>query len=71
MKCFKYDALLKCDKEKYSSAILGEIRQTYEKMIETGTVWETEIGASDFNNAGSLCHGWSSIPIYYYNILLK
>lgn len=71
MKCFKYDALLKCDKEKYASAILGEIRQTYEKMIETGTVWETEIGASDFNNAGSLCHGWSSIPIYYYNILLK
>ena len=71
MKCFKYDALIKCDKEKYKDAILGEIRKTYEKMIETGTVWETEVGESDFHDAGSLCHGWSSIPIYYYNILLK
>ena len=69
MKCFKYDALIKCDKEKYKGAILGEIRKAYEKMIETGTVWETEVGASDFGNAGSLCHGWSSIPIYYYNVL--
>ena len=40
-------------------------------MLKTGnnTVWETELGESDFSNAGSLCHGWSSIPIYYYNIL--
>ena len=69
MKCFKYDAMLLCNKEKYAPYVLDEIRTTYEKMIPGGTVWETEIGASDFNNAGSLCHGWSSIPIYYYNIL--
>lgn len=32
---------------------------------ETGTFWETELGAADFGGAGSLCHGWSAIPVYY------
>jgi hypothetical protein len=42
-------------------------------MVESGstTVWETEIGASDFHGAGSLCHGWSAMPIYYYHKLLN
>ena len=71
MKCFKYDAMLLVSKEKYKSAVLDEIRTTYEKMIPTGTVWETDEGASAFDNAGSLCHGWSAIPIYYYHRLLK
>ncbi len=69
MKCQVYDALIKTNKEKYKSFILDDIRKTYEPMIESGTVWETVIGASDFDNAGSLCHGWSSTPIYYYSIL--
>lgn len=71
MKPFKYDALLKVNKEKYKPVILGEIRQTYKKMLDEGstTVWETINGASDFDNAGSLCHGWSAIPVYYYHIL--
>ena len=40
-------------------------------MVELGlgTVWETEQGEADFHNAGSLCHGWSALPIYYYHIL--
>ncbi len=68
-KCFKYDALLKTDEE-YKAVILDEIRSTYLKMAEqTNTVWETAEGESAFDNAGSLCHGWSAIPIYYYNIL--
>ena len=71
MKCFKYDAMLQTDREKYAPIILDDIRATYEKMIPVGTVWETEIGESDFNNAGSLCHGWSSIPIFYYHKILK
>ena len=67
MKIFKYDALLATDKETYQAWILNEIRREYGKMIEQGdTVWETIDGASAFNNAGSLCHGWSAIPIYYY-----
>ena len=67
MKIFKYDALLATDKEKYGEWVLNEIRREYGKMIAQGdTVWETIDGASAFDNAGSLCHGWSAIPIYYY-----
>ena len=28
--------------------------------------WETTNGASDFGFAGSLCHGWSAVPIYIF-----
>lgn len=69
MKCFVYDALLSTGGE-YKDYILNEIRQNYEPMIKTGTAWETVVGKDDFDGAGSLCHGWSSIPIYYYNKLL-
>ena len=69
MKCFKYDALLSVNKEKYRNAVLEEIRKTYKPMLETGTVWETAVGRDDFFLAGSLCHGWSSIPIYYFHQL--
>ena len=73
MKTFKYDALLKCDKAKYQSAVLEEIRQDYEKMLAAGatSVWETTDGASAFDNAGSLCHGWIAIPIVYFETLLR
>lgn len=70
MKIFKYDALLVTDKEKYHEWELNEIRREYGKMIEQGnTVWETIDGASAFDDAGSLCHGWSAIPVYYYTKL--
>lgn len=71
MKTFKYDALIKSDKNKYKENILDEIRKTYKKMLDFGstTVWETIEGDKAFSNAGSLCHGWSAIPIYYFNIL--
>ena len=68
MKIFKYDALLATDKEKYQAWVLKEIRREYGKMIEQGnTVWETIDGASAFDNAGSLCHGWSAVPILFLN----
>ena len=68
MKCFKYDALLKVDEE-YKDVILAEIRTAYKKMLDEGsdTVWETDEGAAAFDHAGSLCHGWSAIPVYYYH----
>ena len=71
MRVFYYDALLLADKERYTDYILADIERLYTPMLKTGnnTVWETELGASDFDDAGSLCHGWSAIPIYYYNIL--
>ncbi|MBQ8372518.1 MAG: hypothetical protein IJX38_06260 [Clostridia bacterium] len=72
MQGYVYDALIEVDRDRYKSYILDTIERTYEPMFEmgTGTVWETELGESDFHNAGSLCHGWSAIPIYYYHLLL-
>ena len=71
MRAFLYDALLLVDRDRYGSYVLEDIERIYTPMLRTGnnTVWETELGESDFSNAGSLCHGWSAIPIYYYNIL--
>ena len=71
MRCFKYDALLEINKEKYKDFILCDIDEKYKKMLDEGatTFWETELGADDIN-AGSLCHGWSAMPVYYYSILL-
>ncbi len=73
MRCFLNDALLKINKEKYAPIILEQIEKLYIPMLEFGstTVWETEIGESDFENAASLCHGWSAMPIYYYHTLLS
>ena len=72
MLCFKYDACVKVDKEYFAPMILEDIERIYTPMIEFGgtTVWETELGESDFDNVGSLCHGWSALPIYYYNTLV-
>lgn len=71
MKPFKYGAMLKVDRKKYKNVILDEIRATYKPMEDggSGTVWETIEGAEAFDNAGSLCHGWSAIPIYYFDLL--
>lgn len=67
MRCFKYDALLETDK-KYSDYVLNDIAVRYKSMLDAGATsfWETEAGESDFDNAGSLCHGWSAMPVYYY-----
>lgn len=66
MKCFKYDALLKVDPQ-YHADITREICDTYRVMLDSGssTVWEVVDGAHAFEDAGSLCHGWSAIPIVY------
>ena len=71
MVCFKYDALIKTDKEKYAPFIIKSIEKTYQAMLDEDATsfWETEKGESDFSNAGSLCHGWSAMPVYYFNIL--
>lgn len=63
---FYYDALLSFGKT-YESVVLDDILHKYGKMLDAGatTFWETEKGAEDFGGAGSLCHGWSAIPVYY------
>ena len=71
MKYFLYDALLKTNKS-YEQYVLDDIRQTHKKMLDEGATsfYETELGEKDFENAGSLCHGWSgAIPVYFYNTL--
>ena len=72
MLCFQYDAMLMVDEEKYCSYVLNDIACKYGKMLDAGATafWETELGESDFDNAGSLCHGWSAMPVHYYHRLL-
>lgn len=71
MKIFLYEALLKADK-KYSEYILQDIEKDYGYMLSMGATsfWETIKGADDFDGAGSLCHGWSTLPLIYYNKLV-
>lgn len=70
MLTFVYDALIARDAE-YQDYILSDIRQKYGQMLaaDATSFWETIDGESAFGGAGSLCHGWSAIPIYYYHIL--
>lgn len=70
MKTFVYDALLLVGYG-YKRFILEDIKSTYKYMLDAGATsfWETEKGWQDFNGAGSLCHGWSALPIYYFNVL--
>lgn len=72
MLAFVWDALLLRDGEA-KDYILADIRKKYGYMLECGATsfWETIEGASAFDNAGSLCHGWSAIPVHYYNRLFK
>lgn len=73
MHTFRYEALLREDKEFYKEAILKEIDEVYFRMLRQGATsfWETEKGDRDFSYAGSLCHGWSAMPIYYYKTLCE
>lgn len=63
---FKYEALL--HQGGYHRYVFDKIGKVFGAMLarDATTFWETEKGASDFDNAGSLCHGWSAIPIYLY-----
>jgi hypothetical protein len=64
---YKYEALLR-QGNRYQKFVKEEIEQIWGGMLFSGatTFWETEAGASDFEDAGSLCHGWSAVPVYLY-----
>ena len=70
MKAFVYDAAIKHGRENF---VLDDIMRVYTAMLDAGATsfWETEKGWRDFDNAGSLCHGWSALPVYYYTKLCK
>ena len=63
---FVYDALIKCDPTG-NDFVISDIREKYGYMLSCGATsfWETIEGERAFSKAGSLCHGWSAIPIYY------
>ena len=73
MQIFRFDALLRTAPDKYGPLILDEIDRTCLSMLRAGatTFWETIKGEADFDGAGSLCHGWSALAIYYYETLYK
>ncbi len=70
MLTFVYDALILRDAD-HREYILADIHKKYGKMLREGATsfWETIDGESAFGGAGSLCHGWSAIPVYYYHKL--
>lgn len=71
MACFKYDALLLVDEQRYAPYVIKTLETVYKRMLDAGATsfWEDVGGANDFNKAGSLCHGWSAMPVYYFNVL--
>ena len=70
MNGYLYDALLSVDKG-YKDYILADMVDKYSYMLEEGATsfWETIEGWHAFGDAGSLCHGWSALPVYYFHIL--
>ena len=50
----------------------SDIDEKYGHMLSCGATsfWETMAGWRDFGEAGSLCHGWSALPAYYFHKLL-
>lgn len=68
---FRYEALLEnAENREY---VLSDIAEKWGYMLYQGATsfWETIDGSSAFANAGSLCHGWSAVPIYIYFKLAK
>ena len=62
---FKYDALMQAG-NLYCDFIKRDIAAIWGGMLFKGATsfWETRCGAWDFDNGGSLCHGWSAVPAY-------
>lgn len=64
---FLYEALMR-QPDTYGRWVMEDIARIWGDMLFSGATsfWETAAGADDFDKAGSLCHGWSAIPIYFY-----
>ena len=64
---YEYDVLLQMG-DTYRDYVRKQVEDIWGRMLYVGatTFWETDGGAEDFHNAGSLCHGWSAVPIYLY-----
>ena len=62
---FKYDALL--GNRVAPAKVFAEIRALWKRMLDDGATsfYETIEGQTAFGNAGSLCHGWSAVPVWF------
>ena len=63
---YKFEAIL--IDETCGRFVFDKIIKDWSKMLYSGATsfWETLNGGWDFGHAGSLCHGWSGIPAYFY-----
>ncbi|MBR7040261.1 MAG: family 78 glycoside hydrolase catalytic domain [Clostridia bacterium] len=65
---YKLDALM-MEPEKYYTCVEKHIMSVWGSMILEGATsfWETIEGGDAFSKAGSLCHGWSAVPVYFWH----
>ena len=63
---FKYQAIMK--DETRLDEVLSDVAALWGSMLyrNATSFWETIVGGDDFTDGGSLCHGWSAVPIYIY-----
>jgi len=64
---YKFEALRIAGGEA-ERAMRKEMEETWSAMLDAGATsfWEVSDGWRAFGNAGSLCHGWSAVPVYFY-----
>ena len=65
---YKIDALM-MEPETYYPVVDDYIMDVWGEMVFSGATsfWETADGGHAFAKAGSLCHGWSATPIYFWH----
>ena len=65
MRFYEMEALCALGRQK---DVLREIKRYWGGMLRLGATsfWEMKEGWPAFAGAGSLCHGWSAIPVYFY-----
>ena len=66
-----YYAALVREGKKCRSFLARKLWDDFGRMVQgnSTTMWETIGGENDFHQAGSLCHGWSALPIWYFYAL--
>ena len=66
---FYYDALLTAG-DTYKAFIIQDIKKKYQPMLDFGATTFWEIANLDqLGETGSMCHGWSALPAYYFWII--
>ena len=66
---YKYEAL-RAAGGAAERAMRKSLDETWSAMLDAGATsfWEVSEGWKAFGGAGSLCHGWSAVPVYFYGV---